>query len=323
MERMLVSIIVPVYNIDKYIDRCVQSIINQTYKELEIILIDDGSSDNSGTLCDIWKKKDKRIKVIHKTNGGAADARNMGIKQSKGELLSFIDGDDEVDKTMYEKLVNAMIRNQTDISMCRMEKIEKTRTYPTRRFLKILEEEMVFSGKDAMRYLLQDRIDCSPCLRVYKRKLWDDLMFPVGNTNEDFAVLYKVFNSANSIVYIPEILYHYYYRENSVTSAKFSEKQFDKIDNSLEMVEYVQKNASELIMEARYYLVLQSTYLLKKICLDRMEQLYEQRYYQMRNIIRKNSINIFRMTWMPKKNKLMCLCLAWTPKLYRRIHRGN
>lgn len=320
---MLISVIVPIYNIDRYIDRCVQSIVNQTYRDLEIILVDDGSSDNSGIVCDAWEKKDKRIKVIHKINGGASDARNMGIKQSRGELLSFVDGDDELNETMYEKLINAMLRTQTDISMCRMEKIEKTRKYPTRQFLKESEEAMIFSGKEAMRYLLQDKIDCSPCLRVYKRKLWDELRFPIGNTNEDFAVLYKVFDAANSIVYIPEILYHYYYRENSVTSAEFSEKQFDKIDNSLEMVDYVRKNTPELMLEARYYLVLQSTYLLKKICLDKMEQLYEQRYHQTRSLIRKNSINIFRMTWMPLKNKLMCLCLAWMPKLYRKIHRGN
>lgn len=322
MEKDVVSVIVPIYNIEKYIDRCVESIVAQTYQNLEIILVDDGSTDNSGLICDEWEKKDKRIEVIHKINGGLSDARNTGIEKSRGELVSFIDGDDEIDKEMYEKLVKVLYRNNADISMCRMKKIEPNREYPTREFLND-SDEIIFDGKEAMRFLLLDNIDCSVCLKVYRRKLFNELRFPFGKTNEDFAVLYKLFYRSKRIVYIQDILYFYYYRKQSITSSSFSIKQFDKLDNCLDMIAYISDNAPDIIDEARYYLLMQSMYLLKKLCLENMENQYDKRYKQLREILQSNSNELLNSKYLTVKEKAMYLCLAWFPMLYKIIHRGR
>ena len=118
VRMMVISVIVPVYNVEKYLTNCVNSIIKQTYEELEIILINDGSSDNSGIICDDFSKKDNRIKVIHKENGGLSDARNVGIDIATGELITFIDSDDYISKNMLEKLYNALIGTMSDIAVC-------------------------------------------------------------------------------------------------------------------------------------------------------------------------------------------------------------
>lgn len=115
---ILISVIVPIYNVEQFLSKCIQSIINQSYSRLEIILVDDGSTDDSPQICDEFKEKDKRIKVIHKKNGGLSDARNVGIEVASGEYIGFVDSDDYIDELMYEKLLNACIRNNSYISIC-------------------------------------------------------------------------------------------------------------------------------------------------------------------------------------------------------------
>ena len=120
---ILVSIIVPVYNVEKYLERCLDSLINQTLKDIEIILVDDGSTDDSGNICDKYAKKDKRIKVIHKENGGLSDARNIGLSIANGRYLQFVDSDDFIHKQMIEILYNTIINNNADISICDFDKV--------------------------------------------------------------------------------------------------------------------------------------------------------------------------------------------------------
>lgn len=316
----LISVIVPIYNVEAYIDRCVESIVKQTYRNLEIILVDDGSTDKSPLICDKWRTRDERIQVIHKCNGGLSDARNAGIVSAKGEFYSFIDGDDEIDEKLIATLYNAMVSSGADISMCRMEKIENDRKYITRSF-PFNTPEVVLSSEEAIKLLFRDIIDCSACLKLYNRAMFEKLQFPVGKTNEDFAIMYKVFERANRIAYIEDVLYFYHFRENSITSTRFNERQFDKYDNCLEMIEYVSKNLKNLLPEARFYLYRQTVYLLKTLCIMGIYDKYPKRYKELRNTLKCGTMRIILLKGLSLKEKGMYICISWFPRLYQRLQR--
>lgn len=220
MKKHLVSIVVPVYNVEKYLNRCVDSIINQSYNNIEILLVDDGSTDSSGKLCDDYLKKDSRIKVIHKQNGGLSDARNFGIDKSTGDYLCFIDSDDWIEKDMIMNLFNSIINEKSDISICRryrvydnQEKIvESFQTFP---------KSCVFNNIAGLNYLMSFcGYDMSVCDKMFKSSLFSDVRFPFGKTCEDSFTTYKLFAKANKISYIDKPLYNYYYRVNSITRNK-------------------------------------------------------------------------------------------------------
>lgn len=314
----LISVIVPIYNIESYIERCIQSLLRQTYNNLEIILIDDGSTDKSGAICDALSIKNDKVNVIHKVNGGSSDARNAGIKVAKGTIISFVDGDDEIDEQMYEKLIVNMDENSADIAMCRIKRIEDGREFVTREFVNE-QSSALLTGTEAMELLFLDKIDCSVCVKIFKKELFQDIKFPIGKTNEDFAVLYRLFHRCKKISYIKDALYNYYCREGSVTKTSFNEKQFDKIDNCREMCIYVNDNVPRLKSVANYYFVLQTMYLLKTMILENIKG-YEDHYILLRKIIKFNTKYILRTKYMNFKEKLMCLCLGWFPKIYKMKH---
>ena len=189
----LISVIVPIYNIENHIDRCVESIVKQSYKKLEIILVDDGSTDKSGYICDKWRMLDSRIKVIHKKNGGLSDARNFGLDVANGEYISFIDGDDFIDKNMYNDMLSYINRYQCDICVCGICKTENGKEFITRPYTYENPEYTIFDSEDAIRELLNDKIDVSSCNKLYRKKVIGNLRFPYGKTNEDFALMYRFF----------------------------------------------------------------------------------------------------------------------------------
>ncbi len=316
----LITVVVPVYNVENYVIRCVESIINQTYKHLEIILVDDGSKDKSGQICDELARKDTRIKVIHKKNGGLSDARNVGIDIARGKYLSFIDGDDDIEPNMIEKLYNTIKDNDAQISMCRMIKIEKNKSYPTREFPSI-ESKLVMTGLDANKLLLKDVIDCSACLKLYRIEVFDSLRFPYGKTNEDFALMYKLFYKANKVVYISDILYHYYFREQSITTSAFSLKSFDKYYNSLDMLQWVKKNCPKILSEARHHLHLQTMFLLKHLIINNLEKTYIEQYKKLKSTITKQTFYILFDKYKTIKEKFSVLVMGWFPSLYKILRK--
>lgn len=316
----LVSIIVPVYNIEEYIDRCVKSIVSQTYRNLEIILVDDGSKDHSGAACDMWALQDSRIKVVHKSNGGLSDARNAGINAATGQYIAFIDGDDEIHSEMIQRLYGIMQSSSADISMCRIQKYEPTRIFASREFISDKDcAEM--TSIEAIKALFLDKIDCSACPKLYKSSIFSEISFPIGKTNEDFAVMYKVFEKAEKIVYISDLLYHYIQREGSITTTPFNEKQFDKYDNCVEMMEYVMENLPQVIEEAKFYYYKHTMYLLKKLCIDGLYKEYSCRFVMLIKTLRNGTWDIIRSKWLTSKEKLMYCFLAWFPLQYARIHK--
>lgn len=212
----MISIIIPIYNVEKYLERCMISITNQTYKNLEILLIDDGSTDLSYDICDFWKKKDHRIVVIHKNNGGLSDARNVGINNAHGEYISFIDSDDYVSVDMYQILLDTMERNNADIVICGKKEISDNKCISHSKPLK--KSEIIYDNANAIGELLSGYyIDESAYGKLYKKEIFTE-RFPVGEINEDIVTIPKVFDNAKRIVLIDKQLYHYCRRENSITT---------------------------------------------------------------------------------------------------------
>lgn len=246
----LVSIIVPVYNVEKYLNACMISILNQTYANIEIILIDDGSKDNSGVMCDEYANIDSRVKVIHKKNGGLSDARNTGILKTNGKYIMFIDSDDVVASNYVEYLYTLLIENNADIAIC-----DVVHCYPNKKIA--FEQETsrrVFMPEEAIEEMLyQKNILVSACGKIYKRKLFDRIFFPQGMLFEDSAVMYKIFDQTNIIAFGNAKLYGYLHRDDSITTQEFSKRDEDILIIAKQIVDYMSERDSRLQRAATAY----------------------------------------------------------------------
>ena len=237
VKKDLISIVVPIWNVELYLKKCVDSLINQTYKKIEILLVDDGSPDNCSQICDEYAKIDNRIKVYHKKNGGLSDARNYGIIHCKGKYISFVDSDDYVESTYIEKLYKALTETNSDISMC-FHYVE----YPNKTLVRNGKKQITFDSHEALFDLLYSKnIDTSSWAKLYRRELFKDIRFPVGKLFEDTATTYKLLDASKKIVSINDCLYHYVIRKNSITTGKFNMKKLDLIDVTFEMQNYLLK----------------------------------------------------------------------------------
>lgn len=219
----LISVIVPVYNVKKYLEECVNSILRQSYSNLEILLIDDGSTDGSGDLCDELMASDKRIIVFHNENSGLSAARNFGMEHSRGEFYSFIDSDDAIHRDFYKELIQAQQRNDADIVGCDLSLyhdvselhrlFESDHTTAERRFntTEALKEYFSPSGNRILYHGL--------CMKLYKRELFEDLKFETGKLHEDLYITYKLLDTAKTIVYI-DCPYYFYFQNNPESICK-------------------------------------------------------------------------------------------------------
>lgn len=246
----LISIIVPVYKVEKYLDRCVRSLVNQTYKNLEIILVDDGSPDNCPKMCDEWAKKDSRIKVIHKENGGLSDARNKGFEQSLGEYILFVDSDDYIDEKMVEIMYNRIIEDKTDMCICDFSTFEDGQN-PNKNFTM---EPKVISAEKTLKSLIYDKSNVYFVVawnKLFRRELLEKVKFPKGRIHEDEFTCHRFIGECKTISCIYNPLYFYYMREGSITKSKFTEKKLDVIMAMDDRVEYISQNKPELLEDTK------------------------------------------------------------------------
>lgn len=240
-----VSVIIPVYNVEKYLEECIESVLKQTYKNLEIILVDDGSKDNSGNICDEYAKKDERIKVIHKTNGGLSDARNAGIDIAKGEYITFLDSDDFIEEDMYEFLVKNIEKANADISVCQVYYVYKDSKQTTHTPDVYLE----MNSCDAIKYVnMLGYYTVAAYDKLYKREIFEGIRYPVGKVNEDWYVICEVFDKANKIVYSSEPKYNYRKRKGSITDDK--KINLGMMDASKQCLEFVKQKYPEAVQMA-------------------------------------------------------------------------
>jgi len=236
----LISIVVPIYNVEKYLNRCVDSILGQTYRNIEIILVDDGSPDGCAKICDEYSLKDNRIKVIHKKNGGLSDARNKGIELAKGVYISFVDADDLIAPYFIEILYNMCIKYSCDISMGYFQQFETKISFST----ECDKEIKAFSNIEMVKNLCNDMYLQSVVVwnKLYKTTLFQNINYPFGKIYEDEATTYKLYYAANKIVVTTQILYGYSYRQGSITKSCFSIKNLDFIGIAKERAEFYKDN---------------------------------------------------------------------------------
>lgn len=243
-REALISVIIPVYNVEKYLELCLQSVIKQTYSNLEILLIDDGSTDSSGKLCDRLKELDKRISVYHKQNGGLSDARNYGMERAKGDFYAFIDSDDVLHKDFFSILLKVQKQENADIVSTDMAlfydhnelehlyKLNVDYTYNIYKGNNILKEYYLPStGKINIYHGL--------CMKIYKKELFDDLKFIKGRLHEDLFITYRLLEKSKAFVYIDAPYYFYYQNNGNSISKNYGIKNFrDEYEACLEMLDY-------------------------------------------------------------------------------------
>lgn len=300
MKEELISVIVPVYNVEKYLNRCVDSIINQTYKNLEIILVDDGSPDNCGNICDRYAEKDSRIKVIHKPNGGLSDARNAGISVANGSYITYIDSDDFVTKDYCEFLYNNIKKSKADISICKhyimFEDGSKINTGTGKKYL--LNKEETF-----LKLLYSEDLDVSAWAKLYKRETTKNILFPKDRLYEDSATTYKLIDKCERIIFESEPKYIYAVRKNSITTNSFNENKMDLILSTNEMCDFIEKEFPTLknaCTRRRMYAYL-STLVQFTTCKIKKEN---KKYLKiMWNYVKENRKEVLKDNRIPKRDK--------------------
>ena len=331
-----ISVIVPIYNVERYIKNCVESLLKQTYRNLQIILVDDGSKDNSGKICDDFAKKDKRLEVIHKPNGGLADARNKGMKVAKGKYIAFLDGDDYIYPTFYEDLHNLLKYYNAEIAECDFFRIKENEIensqdiiFKYNNNLKI--ENEICNGEEALKLLYGTRLH--PYVKkvvvwnkLYRRELLKNIEFPVGKLHEDEYTTFKILNNCKKIVSTNKVLHGYIQTNNSIMRREIKQKRVeDNLDAYIKCSVFFeqQKNKKIEMMCRRRYLencielsgkILKSENNNKEQQIDLIQRLFKENYniYIQEieaNAIEKREKRIIEL--IQKANKDICVGNYW------------
>ena len=249
----LLSVIVPCYNVAPYLERCVASIINQTHDEIEIILVNDGSTDETGALCDELSKTDSRIRVVHKENGGLSDARNAGIEVASGDFYSFVDGDDYLEENAYEQMISEMENNEVSLVSAGMivEDIKGNS------HLNMVEERETLNKEEALHNLLSPArtIGQSSCNKLFRKNLFDKLRYKKGIINEDMELLPKILDICDVVVLLNKPVYHYVRRSGSITESEFSIWKYHGINNAYDTFKLCKEKYPNQLGYAHYYVM--------------------------------------------------------------------
>ncbi len=340
-DNTLISIIIPVYNIQKeYLVRCIDSVLSQTHSCLELILVDDGSTDGSGKVCDEYAEKDERVKVLHKENGGSSSARNLGIKNAKGEYFGFVDSDDFIEERMYENLLSGIRKYNVKCAQAGRDEIdEEGNRLPD--ICSPPDKEEIVGARDFIEELLMHRGDCSFCTKLMAREIFEgeENFFPVGALNEDFHILIKKLPVIGDTVLLPEYGYHVFYRLGSNSRKKdkndFSRVFGDCVDNADMAADIVAKEYPEDKELSRIavrfgafqrleYLLHIPTDMMKKPADDNDDAKREEVFAQYKAIVkwmRKNYFKSLTNPYLTAKNKAYHTLFAIAPRQLRLIHK--
>lgn len=314
----LISIIVPVYKVEDYLERCVDSIINQSYKNLEIILVNDGSPDNSGKLAEELAKKDERIVVYHKANGGLSDARNYGVAKAKGTYIGFVDSDDYIHKDMYKNLYDLIKSENTLVAESNVTRIYGNTERP---HYEGQPYRKTISVKEYVReYLTMEKVYGSVWCKLIDSKLAKESTFPKGKYYEDIYYNYDLVQKVDRISITSEAHYYYYIRENSITTEKYSPKQLDLIEILDKLKKYVDTAYPDLKEEAFIrqvyaylstfnHMIVEDNY--KNI--DRFQEIY--------NFLKENKARVLSSSLAAKNLKLSVLVLGINTGLYKKLYK--
>lgn len=283
----LISVIVPVYNVERYLEKCVNSILIQTYKNIQIILVNDGSTDNSGKLCDKFEYEDARIQVIHKSNGGLSDARNAGLKIAKGSYIGFVDSDDYIAPDMFETLYRLNRKYNSEISIVSFYEIYNEKVIGVRDSGNLEE----LSKIEALKELLIDtKIQSYAWNKLYKRELFNDLEFPTGKNFEDIATTLLLFEKANKITLLETPKYYYIRRDDSIIGIKNYKTYKDYLDVIYDKYYYLDGKYEELNLYNAYNYIINMIWLYTIIVAFDLEEVFvdfEKQYDLFESLINK------------------------------------
>ena len=320
MSSPLISVIVPVYNVELYLPKCVDSILAQTYQNLEIILVEDGTKDRSGEICDAYAAKDPRIKVIHKENGGLSSARNAGMDVARGEYFGFVDSDDWIEPETYETLMELARKYDADL-VCGGRYDVDGATGERTIGLCPQKEECISAMEMLGRVFIWDNCDSAAWDKLYRRHLFDEIRYPLGMVSEDIAIFYKLMEKANRVALCPKPLYNYLHRENSITTAKLSEKTFHYPGHTEVIYPYICQYHPEVKQQARFLRVRGIAYAMMSIDLAGREawQQYADYYARMKKEMQSHVGFLLTSPYHGKKERLVHLLLA--AGLYRHLKK--
>lgn len=241
-----ISVVIPVYNVEKYLSECLDSVVNQTYKNLQIIIVDDGSTDSSGKICDEYAEKDDRITVVHQSNAGAGAAKNTGLELIDGDYFSIIDSDDYIELDMYEKMVNSLEKYNSDIAQCLFRNVFVNDSFDRKYKIKG-NYPKVLTSKKFLSELLYDWKYAIFANKVFKTSLLKNIRFPVGRKIDDEFFTYKLVCNAKKVVNIDNILYNYRMRKTSVMNENDTDRLiYDRIDCFVERYDYIRRKYPSL-----------------------------------------------------------------------------
>lgn len=309
MEK-LISVIVPVYNVESYLRRCVDSLLTQTYQNLEILLVDDGSPDGSGAICDEYAAKDPRVRVIHKENGGLSSARNIAIDQAKGEYLTFVDSDDWLEPDACRCLADGLERYGADIACVGNWDVDSRTGEKTLGVCP--EKEACITGEEmAGRIFTWDGCDSAACDKIYRRELFREYRYPVGMVCEDIPVTYRLALEAEKVVLLDKPVYNYFHHPGSITNAALSDKSFHYSQHTAGIYDYIRKNHPNILPQAEFLRVrsLASTLLMLELASREERRTYRSRYLQARRELRKHAAFVLKSPRLDKRERLRDILL--------------
>ena len=318
----LISIVVPVYNVSKYLDRCIFSLLNQTYSNIEILLVDDGSTDDSGVKCDFVSKKDGRVTVIHQTNKGLSGARNSGIKIAKGDYITFVDSDDWIEPSFCSDLLGIIQKDESDISICTY--YIANESGETKYVNQLFEKDCCIRSCDLYPYIFTWR-GISAWGKLYKKQLFDIFEYPEGKIDEDFAIIYKLLFNTKKVSFTKKPLYYYFSRTGSIVNSPFNISKCDFADNAYDALCYVKNQTSD----KRIIKLARSFYFRRVDFVVRLIQKSDNRkdFYKIQKKYRLSLFkNIFRIIFsrnIELKPKTVMVLDMICPNIYYRYKRKN
>lgn len=304
MEK-LISVIIPVYNVEDYLRRCVDSILAQSYRNLEILLVDDGSPDGSGAICDDYAARDPRVRVIHKENGGLSSARNIAIDQAKGEYLTFVDSDDWLEPDACRLLADGLERYDAGIACVGNWDVDSQTGEKTLGVCP--EREECITGEEmAGRIFTWDGCDSAACDKMYRRELFRGYRYPEGMVCEDIPVTYRLALDAGKVVLLDKPVYNYFHHPGSITNAALSDKSFHFSQHTAGIYDYIREHHPKILPQAEFLRVrsLASILLMLEFAGREERRRYADQYRQLRRALRKHVRFVWSCPWMDRRERL-------------------
>lgn len=313
---MKVSIIVPVYNVRECLADCMESLENQTYQDLEIILVDDGSTDGSGTICDAYSIKDQRVKVIHKENGGLSDARNAGMAAATGDYWYFIDSDDMIAPDAIERMVDAALEQDADLVIARLQMFYDTCNIDRSNSENAVE---VTTAQEAIRrMLLHQGIGHQACGKLYSGALWQNEQFPKGMLYEDYACIYNIVSRSHTVVILPDRSYYYRMRSGSIMKSQIRQRNMILLDVSENTTRFITETFPAIREEAEYLQLVTYLKLLKGI-LDVHAHAFEREQERIVKFARAHQY-LMKRPWFKRSDRIKMHMLGMNKHLFYYVY---